>query len=494
MTSLRYLLFSVFSVAVLLTATINANACLCGQRPPVLDAFEQSDEVVILRAVSVEKAPAEKFVNGIKSITMVVEKVFKGKLDVRDEIVFAQGMGSDCNWTFDKESVDQQFLFYLTSPEKLSYYGPAREPGFWLVSICGRSTHLNWTGEDLLYLEKMEKLRGKTRISGTLAGGYEFPDLDVDGKKIKIIGPTRTYETKTNKDGVFEIYGLPPGKYFVEPETPPGWKMDPYRLMRSLSVVLDESGRAEMKSPRQVTIALEPNKHASVNFVFTIENSVRGRVLDPKGKGMSRVWVHLLQHGHDSGRASCTDEQGEFEIIEIPKGQYVLVANPDGKPSSREPFAKIFYPNVTERERALVIDIRPGEKLANLDIVIPKLEETVTIAGVLRYSDGNPVSEEAVKFKASKSNEKVDGDVGEKTDDAGRFTLTVLKGLTGELSGEHFLLKGVYKNCPSVDELIAKSENSSVIVLSNVIKLTTEHDMYDVELTLPFPKCEKIKY
>jgi len=56
---------------------------------------------------------------------------------------------------------------------------------------------------------------------------------------------------------------------------------------------------------------------------------------------------------------------------EIPKGQYVLVANPDGKPSSREPFPKIFYPNVTERERALVIEIKPGEKLANLDIVIP---------------------------------------------------------------------------------------------------------------------------
>ncbi|MEN3328515.1 MAG: Carboxypeptidase regulatory-like domain [Acidobacteriota bacterium] len=208
---------------------------------------------------------------------------------------------------------------------------------------------------------------------------------------------------------------------------------------------------------------------------------------------MSRVCVHLLQPGHDTERSACTDEEGQFEITQIPNGQYVLVANPDGRLSSREPFPTIFYPNVTEPERAAVIDISPGEKLANLDIFIPKLEETVTIAGTLRYSDGNPVSGEPVNFKAGKSNEKVDGDAGEKTDDAGRFTLTILKGVTGELSGEQFLLKGLYKNCPRVDELIAKSEQSSVIVRSNVIKLTTEQDMYSVELTLPFPRCEKIK-
>jgi hypothetical protein len=69
-----------------------------------------------------------------------------------------------------------------------------------------------------------------------------------------------------------------------------------------------------------------------------------------------------------------------------------------------------------------------------------------------------------------------------------------LKGLKGELSGEQFVMKGVYKNCPAVEELIAKSEyGNSAIVLSNVVKLTTEQDMYEVELTLPFPKCEKAK-
>jgi hypothetical protein len=96
-------------------------------------------------------------------------------------------------------------------------------------------------------------------------------------------------------------------------------------------------------------------------------------------------------------------------------------------------------------------------------------------------------------FKLTSPNDKVKGDVTQDTDSAGRFTLTVLKGLTGELFAEDWLAKGPYKNCPKVVELIEKSGQTSVTVLSNVIKLTTEQDVYEVGLTLPFPQCEKKK-
>jgi hypothetical protein len=493
---LRYLLF--FSVALLLAATNTVNACSCGPRPSVLDSFDSSDEVVIVRAISIEKAEdteKQHYVDGVQSTTMVVEKVFKGKLKVRDEIVFGQGGGADCIWTFDEESVGHQFLFYLTRPEKLadSFLG-SKGRGLWFGFGCGRSRGVGGATEDLLYLENISKFRGKTRISGSIGGGFTYPDIDVEGKKIKIIGPKKTYETKTDKEGVFEIYGLPPGKYFIEPETPAGWKIDPYWFRYSESVVGDDFLRREMKALKQVAIMLEPKKHASVEIVFTVENSLQGRVLDPKGRGMYRVCVYLLRPGQDAwGPSDCTDEQGRFKITEIPEGQYVLVANQDGKPSNREPFPKIFYPSVTERERAAVINISPGERLTDIDIVIPKLEETITITGVLQYSDGKPVVEKWVKFKVATQNEKIDGNVSEQTDNAGRFTLTVLKGLTGELAAEDWLLEGLYKNCPKVDELIAKSKQNNVTVYSNVVKVTTEQDVYDVELTFPFPKCEKTK-
>ena len=243
--SLRCLLVSVFSVGLLLAFTNNANACTCGPRPTVLDSFEGSDEVVIVRAISVEKVENkddedEHYVDGVKSTTMIVEKVFKGKLKVRDEIIFGQGGGADCIWTFDEESVGRQFLFYLVRPETLAkeeHYVPSKEPGLWFGFGCGRSSRVSGATEDLLYLENISKVRGKTRISGTIGGGFAYPDMDVDGKKIKIIGPNKIYRTKTDKDGVFEIYGLPAGKYFIEPELPAGWRIDPYWLRYSESVV-----------------------------------------------------------------------------------------------------------------------------------------------------------------------------------------------------------------------------------------------------------------
>jgi len=453
---------------------------------------------VIVRVLSVEKAAdteEQYYVDGVRSATIIIEKVFKGKLKIRDEIVFGQGGGADCVWTFNEESIGHQFLFYLTRPEKFSRddYLPSKDPGLWFAFGCGRSSGLPGATDDLLYLENLKKVRGKTRISGTL-GGWENPDLDVAGKKVKVIGPKKTYETKTDKDGVFEIYDLPPGKYFVEPEMPAGWKINPYYLRYSPSVVGNEIEQPELKTPRQVAVMLEPKKHAGVDIVFAIDNFVRGRVLGPRGRPLEGVCVYMLRPEEDKfGPSDCTDKQGRFEISSIAPDDYVLVANKDDKPSDREPFRRIFYPGVSERERAAVINIAPGDTIENLNIVIPKLEETITVKGVLLYSDGNPVGEKWVKFNVTKTNDKVDGDVSEQTNSTGHFTMRILKGLTGELSGEDWLLEGLYKNCPKVDELIAKSGSNNVTVKSNIVKLTSDQDVYEVELTLPFPRCEKAK-
>ena len=287
---------------------------------------------------------------------------------------------------------------------------------------------------------------------------------------------------------------MPPGKYSIEPEISAGRKIDPYWLRYSTSIVGGEFEQPEKKSLKQVAILLEPKKHASVNIVFDVDNFVRGRVLGPQGRPMSSVCVYLWPPDAEPwGPFDCTDEEGRFEITSVPKGEYVLVANRDGKLSSREPFGQIFYPNVSEREHAAVITIRPGETIENLDIVIPALEEMITIEGVLHYSDGRPVAEEWVKFKTTKKDGKVDGDVSEKTDGNGKFRLQVLKGLRGEVFGEDWLATGLYRDCPKVDELIAKSGKNNVTVLTNIVTLTTEQDVYEVELTLPFPWCERAK-
>ena len=345
----RCFLLSIFSLAVLIGVSRSASACSCGIRPTVLDAFEQADEVIIARAISFAKVrESEKTTDGnergyvfdgIRTITLIVEKSFKGTLKVRDEIVFGQGNGANCIRTFSEESIGDQFLFYLKRPQD----------ALWYAFDCGRSRYLE--GDQ---------------------------NLVVEGKTVKIIGPTKTYEAKTNTDGVFEIYDLAPGKYSIQPEMTPGWKIDAYYLRFSPSVEPDAFLRPRSKSLKQVEIVLKPKKHASIDLVFAADNRVRGRVLGPNGKPLLEVCVYLLRPGQDSwGPSNCTGEEGRFEITAVPQGEYVLVANQYGKPSSREPFARIFYPSVAERERAATIYVNPGDVIEDIDIIVPKLLETV---------------------------------------------------------------------------------------------------------------------
>lgn len=475
------------SLVLLFALGPTALACKCDTPPTVLEAVERSDAVVVTRVISLAKVEDNERPrpNGVRSATMVVEKVFKGDLKSGDEIVLPQGDGVDCRWIFDKSPDGRRFLFYLRRPEERFGGDPV-----WSASRCGRSSELTDATDDLLYLEKLPAVKGKTRLSGRI-GRWLQPDLDVSRKMIKIVGPTKTYETITDDNGVFEIYDLPPGKYFVEPEMPPGWKIEPNWLKASPSVVKTQFDSVPLQPMKRVQILLEPKKHARLDIMFMIDNFVRGRVLDPEGNPMPLVCVYLLQAGRDSsGPSGCTNQRGRFEITNIPAGDYVLATNLS-KPTSRAPFRTTFYPNVWERERAAVISIAPGQAIDDIDIVIPKFEETVTIKGWLRYSDGQPARLETVRFTVVEPNDKVIGNVGTVTNSKGRFTLTIFKGLTGELQAEHPIFKGADRDCPVVDELLAKSGRDMSLVLSNVIKLTTEQDLSDVELTLPFPLCKR---
>lgn len=158
-----------------------------------------------------------------------LRRSFKGRLKVRDEIVFGQGGGADCIWTFDEESIGRQYLYYLTRPEKFSEsdrrFLPLKDHGIWFAFGCGRSTGLARATDDLLYLENISKRRGRTRISGTIGGGFYYPDLDVEGKKIKIIGAKKPTKQRQTKMEYSRSIICRPGSILLNPKCPPGGRL-----------------------------------------------------------------------------------------------------------------------------------------------------------------------------------------------------------------------------------------------------------------------------
>lgn len=476
-------LLLVISAAILLLADVRtASACSCF-RPGLLESYAGAKTVIVGRAVSVEKSDdPERFIYGVRSTKFVVEKVFKGKLSPGAEMIFEQGGGGNCIWTFSEKSIGHRFLFYLTDDDVNRQR--------WSASICGRSNDSKFAAADLLYLENMARVRGKTRLFGTLRFRQDSAREDeepinyaLDGKRVRIAGEKKTCELFTNRDGVYEIYDLPAGKYQVEPEVPSGWKIERF-------------GRENGEDSRSFTIIVSDGGLSELDFRYVVDNTIRGRVLDPAGNGLKDVCVHLLPAQGKRNRyfygSDCTDKDGMYQINEIPPGSYIIVANEDGKISSSEPFRTLYYPNVFDREKAAAISIGAGYGLDGVDINVPKMEETITIQGIANYSDGKPVADESVKFMPEKTEESYETKASAQTDSNGRFSIKILKGLKGKLFAEMYGYAGKFLNCPTFEELVKQQGRFSEI-RTNAVEIRGDDDVSNVELKYSFPACKKAR-
>jgi len=469
----------ILALAALLIGSNLAQACVCGGYLTVCEAYREADAVFICSVQRVEtrklkKDNGEEYEGGQRAYVQV-EKVFKGIKEV--EAVFLTE-SSDCDAVF-KEG--ERWLFY-------AYYD--KKSKTWGVRACDRSTGVENAPDDLMYLQGLPASAQKTRISGVLEHYEEdpvkgFTRIDnIIGAKVKITGAQKTYEAYTDKNGVYEIYGLAPGQYLVEPETPIGLKIRfPIYYGETVSDKKTEKALLKEKSC------------ATVDFVFSSDTSVSGKLYGADGRALPKVCLNLMPK--DKTVASnwifdCTDEQGNYKMDEIPPGQYIIVVNDDGKISSYEPFPTAYYPGVFEKEKATVLTITAGDHLENYNIHIPAQEATKVIKGMLLYSDGHPVADELVEFNAENVKEGYDGSVVDKTDAQGRFSLTILQGLKGILRASMYAYEGDYINCPQLDKLI-KASSGRAEVGTTPIRLEINSDVQGIKLVFPFPYCVKAK-
>jgi hypothetical protein len=499
--------------------------CMCPTKPTVLEEYDRSGVVVIARLASVikpkveavepageegQQAEGEKKSGGAERpvfkrwrseaqagnpfdghfTKMIVERSYKGDLKAGDEMVFAQG-SSGCDRTFFVEDdIGRRILFYLPAPGK--------DHKHWLARGCGRGGDVPHVGDDLLFLNNLAEARGRTRLSGTLAS-VSGEGASLANRTVRVVGAKKTYEVKTDEDGVYEIYDLPAGRYLVEPEMRPGWKIDADSSRRSPSFADAESVDEIVSEGRlvRIPVVVEDKRHAGVDIYFEIDNAIGGRVSDAAGRPMREVCLRLFPAADERQaafpyKANCTKDDGAFLFDKIPTGSYVLIVNEDGKVSSSEPFGKFYYPNVAERERAGVINVGPGDRVTGLDIHPPAAVETITVEGRLLYSDGRPAAGETVLFEPEKPTYDIDAEAKTYTDEAGRFSLKILKGLKGGLHGQMFSASNDLKTCPKL-EAVMKEGGDWPVVKTAALALSGDADLRDVEFRFPFPYCHKTK-
>jgi len=455
--------------------TETAEACDCRLPPTVDRVFAAHENVVVLKLQSIienENAPHDYLLS--------VKKVFKGDFKVDQILTFT--VGSMCDFYFSEEQIGAEFLFYLNkSPEN---------GGKWIVSRCSRSGEIGARAADLRFLENEKKLRGKTRLSGNLEKLEETPGepeqrswIPLADRKVRVTGNGKNITLRTDRNGDFEIYDLPPGQYRVTPE-----KLDGY------SFSSDKTGFEE--------IEIKSKSHTEMNFLFSIDNEISGKVVSPKGNPLEQVCVELLsvKTREPLGvlQQSCTDEKGEFEISSIPAGTYLIAVNLEDKITTQPLFRTFYYPNVKNIEQAAEISVSPNFTLKNLVLIPQETLETITIGGTLIFSDGKPAADVRINFftkdELSKSEEPtLITDFSALSDENGRFSLDLPKGKTGALRATFYAAAGEFEDCPAIEESLKLKNSMLVQFETNLLEIDTDKDLAGIELKFPLPSCKKAK-
>lgn len=194
-------------------STIRAQSMECDNSVTPCEAYAQADAIFMGKVIQISPQTTSIWQrNGDydQIATVVVEKVYKGT--ARKRMVFHQ-LGRKIS---PKLILNSSYLFYANLD---------RQTKKWEVRRCGRTIMARYAQDDLRYLERPRENANQSRIAGVVM--RYTPDEDTPGKaerlaglKIRIIGEEKQYEVVTGADGIFELYGAPPGKYVIQPDIP----------------------------------------------------------------------------------------------------------------------------------------------------------------------------------------------------------------------------------------------------------------------------------
>jgi hypothetical protein len=224
-------------------------ACMYG--PPyrtVCETYAQADSVIIGKVESV----AGDSLN--QTVVIKVAKTFKGQS--RNEIVLSQPQ-STCDWDFSGE-VGEALLLYLVRDKKTKKYSAIAE------GMGGRVEREN---ENLHWLNNLPMALNRTRLSGTVTlyrdEPFEFVNYVV-GTKVRVFNGENSFEVLTDKNGVYEIWDIPLGKYQVEPILPFNLKLS---LDLERGLVDFDSLKKNNPNTNAVLIEIQPKGCGGIDFV-----------------------------------------------------------------------------------------------------------------------------------------------------------------------------------------------------------------------------------
>lgn len=452
----QLLYLGVTAFALVLCASSAALGCSCAPDRPTCEAFGSSQAVFVGKVVGAKEHRQHKNEDGTTSIYEVgeiyfkVEQSFFGTRGSRAVIHSGTG-GGDCGYWFVK---GERYLVYA--------YGESKDE-LW-TSICSRTKPLENAEEDLGFLRTMPRKGSGVRVYGTVAATLRDPKSPdrrtpkpLAGIVVKVVGK-QTVDGVTDVKGEYELTGLPPGRYKIYAEVPEYYYRGEYW-------------------EREVEVA--DRGCVGEDFFARNDSLIAGRVLQVDGTVLPKVTVELVPAEAEAGSTrrlavdtGYADDEGEFELKQIPPGRYLLGVNLTSSAENESPFPATFYPGTTDQSKATVIEIGLGEKLSGIDIHLPPSLAEYVVRGFVTWADGSLAAGVDVYLEDINSPDRCISTCGQKTDAQGQFELRGYSGYT-------------YRVVSTADRKISKEKTEGVYGDSSPFALTGDSDGMKIILAKP---------
>jgi hypothetical protein len=349
--------------------------------------------------------------------TFSVEEAFKGVTATELKIYVQNWKGTSCAGTGFVRGVKYIFYASYSASSGLS------------IGPCNPTRTLEYSKEALNFLRNLPKAGVGGRLYGQV-GVEKGSGNPAPMAGITIIAKNefnQEVKATTNTDGYYEMTGLKPGHYRVEPVLPE--HHDVYEPERKVEV----SDRGCVQ----------------INYWLEVEGSLSGRVVDSQGR-TAPANLRLVSVGDEEQRlVASAENDGEFELGGIPPGRYLLYLDviSAGKNESSGKEEKYFYPGTFERQEAKIIEIKLGEQLEDYGFTLPVKLKVQFIQGAVKYADGKPAARArlmvSIKDRTTPGIYRTDDYLAVETDEEGRFEIHGFKGNTYEITAQEEMMTAI---------------------------------------------------
>jgi hypothetical protein len=402
-----------------------------------------------------------------------VDEVFRGKLGAQVDVIATERMPTPiilANGSPGFKSAGESDCEYrFKGGERYLVYAHFRKASDGTLFVgYNRTRPVSQAADDLGYIRSVDKLRPLGRVYGVATqrdrnfknDSNSTPARPIGNMEIVLKGQTQDYRAFTNDQGYFELGNLPPGDYELDP-----------------------------KYPRELT-AYPPSKvHVigrgcvEVNLYTEGDARISGRVFDDQGRLVPKMRLDLApaDQDHDERNPSVlsayTDDEGRFEFKSVPKGRYVLGIRLNAIREPEFAYPRAYFPGASEPAGAKIFEVQEGQRIGDVDFVLPPRLAPRTISGEVVWPDGRPVAGASILLMITEYPVGfAQGGIGA-SDEMGKFSLTAFDGLSYWINATIGLENGRQMHAEPVDV----TRNGDVRGMKLVV-------------TSPMGNCERCRY